>query len=357
MKGINILYFLVTQPSNLGDLIINKSYVDSLSKKGKVYIDDYNIPNKFKKYLYSGTTNVFPLRSKYRALSFKTLRGVLYFFNRNEFHYITKSPGPFNFSNNVKTIAKYTILFFYFLMFRIKKSKVLLIGSEFETNGIVGEFYFKFCFKFVDFLFTRSKVNRQKLKNIGIKNVDYSPDLCLNLKVKEQTIKCKDVVGFSFRKELENKVLSDRVEILVNYYINLGYDVLFFFQVESDKEFNQELFNKNKDKKGVLFRESLFWYDDIEKYSNFNYVISNRLHVLLLGLVHYAQPKALISQDNKFGIKIKNVLNSLQLDCIINFKQLNNFRFDDNDLSKKKIDRLLESNSMKIVDIINETII
>ena len=37
----NFYFLCITQPSNLGDLIINKMLVDELCRYGKVYVDAY----------------------------------------------------------------------------------------------------------------------------------------------------------------------------------------------------------------------------------------------------------------------------------------------------------------------------
>ena len=45
---MNSYFICATQPSNLGDLIINKMLIDELCRYGNVYVDAYGIPAEFK---------------------------------------------------------------------------------------------------------------------------------------------------------------------------------------------------------------------------------------------------------------------------------------------------------------------
>lgn len=49
---MNSYFICATQPTNLGDLVINKMLVDELCRYGKVFVDAYGLPEEFTKYLF-----------------------------------------------------------------------------------------------------------------------------------------------------------------------------------------------------------------------------------------------------------------------------------------------------------------
>lgn len=55
---MNSYFICATQPTNLGDLVINKMLVDELCRYGKVFVDAYGLPEEFTKYLFENKNAV-----------------------------------------------------------------------------------------------------------------------------------------------------------------------------------------------------------------------------------------------------------------------------------------------------------
>ena len=70
------------------------------------------------------------------------------------------------------------------------------------------------------------------------------------------------------------------------------------FQVEEDKLFAKVLAKSLKEYNLNVLSQCI-WYDNLDTYSKYDYVFSNRLHVLLLAAKYGAIPLALISKDLK----------------------------------------------------------
>ena len=57
---MNSYFLCISQPTNLGDLIINRMLILELSKYGNVYVDAYNTPVSFRKELF-GKSNIIDM--------------------------------------------------------------------------------------------------------------------------------------------------------------------------------------------------------------------------------------------------------------------------------------------------------
>ena len=79
----------------------------------------------------------------------------------------------------------------------------------------------------------------------------------------------------------------------------------FIFQVEEDSSFAQVL-AKNLKEYNLNVSSQCIWYENLNTYSKYDYVFSNRLHVLLLAAKYGAIPFALISKDLKEQKNIKH---------------------------------------------------
>lgn len=308
------VYLVATQYDNLGDLIINKCLIDELTKHVDLYVDTQNVSEEFSKQFLSND-KVKPLKKEY-GFTFKNLTLLKYIFSPQQtFTYFFKSPGPIGYKK-VKTFKDKIRRYIYNLIFETtskKGIKSFVIGSEatfkneYEKLG-----YAKFGKHFHKHLL-RSKSNVDLIKSVGINNVEYIPDLCFLLSNKVQNIESKSKVGVSFRDldDLKlNKDIEYSVKNFVDFYLQKGKEVVFFYQVDRDHDYTKSLFSKFKDDKRVSFREECLNYDNINIYADFESVISNRLHVVLLGFINNAITFPLIN-DNTSTNKIKGIYSSI----------------------------------------------
>lgn len=91
---MNSYFICATQPTNLGDLVINKMLVDELCRYGKVFVDAYGLPEEFTKYLFENK-NAVDVYDTYH-LSVKKLRlwGLSKLIKDENIRLYTHSPGP-----------------------------------------------------------------------------------------------------------------------------------------------------------------------------------------------------------------------------------------------------------------------
>lgn len=305
------IYFLVaTQPDNLGDLLINKMLIDELSKYGEVYVDAEGLPNKFKSYLLENeqTRNFVSVYggSLKRSSMFSLLPIV-----RREFDFYFKSPGPFGGEGYViNSLIKRIVMTYQFRYFAKGGLSVNAIGNDILLNNKLNIFFERINNKYFSNTFVRSISNLKELESQGIENVDFIPDVGF-LYNKYKNVKYKNKVFISFRNLNDSNYLKkilDYLTIVIPFFISQGLKIVFFYQVGSDRVFNITLYNKYKELYDCKLIEKCMWYDEIsDAYNKSSYVITNRLHVMILGIVHRAVPLLVLNSDAKTS-KINRIL-------------------------------------------------
>lgn len=313
------IYFLVaTQHDNLGDLLINKMLIDELAKQGSVYIDAAGLPNSFKNVLLRNK-NVINFEKEYNG-SLKRITGIKLMSKvKQDFTYYFKSPGPSGgIKLNFKGIFKSLILSFQYNYFNKGGLQLNLVGNDIIVDSMVDRFITKLDRNSFKNILVRSNENVNHLKKMGLKNVYFIPDVAFLYEMKNNIKKVKDNIYISFR-DLKDQSYKDKIinylEEIIPFYISLGLKIVFFYQVESDKNFNTDLFSKFKSDQ-VFFKDKCFEYDDIHNYHSAKYVITNRLHVMILGIMHNAVPLLVLNDDSKTS-KINRILSDNKLDNLI----------------------------------------
>ncbi|WP_158976820.1 polysaccharide pyruvyl transferase family protein [Cellulophaga sp. L1A9] len=308
-------FIIATQYDNLGDLIINKCLIDELTKHVELYIDTKNVSKEFINDIEKNK-KIKSLKKEYK-FSFKDPSFFKFIFKyKSEFSYIFKSPGPVFYRNKTSFKSKIRGKVFQIIYNQLKSSggKTFIIGSEITIESKNLNNTFIASTKYVEKFLVRSKKNTEFLQSLDIKNSEYIPDMCFLLKNKsEQKITTKNKVGISFRNLLNEKMNDQIIETtnnFVNHYLQKDLEVVFFYQVDRDYEFTKELFLKHSTKRHVSFLEQSLDLDGINLYSEFKAVLSNRLHVLLLGYINSSLTFPLI--DNNISTnKIKGVYESV----------------------------------------------
>jgi hypothetical protein len=302
------IYVLVaSQPNNLGDLIINRMLIAEILKYGEVYVDSYGLPQDFRGYLYfderiidvkerfGGTLKRFP---PFKILKLIKKEGFTHFF---------KSPGPTGTSFNLNNLA----LAYIYNYMRSSKIVVNFVGIDLTSDN---QLVFQLIKKGVGKFFVRSKQNISSLKDKSL-DLAYIPDLALLYEPKDKLPKMKKI-AISFRRIYSDyQLFLGSLNQVVSHLIKLGYEIEIFYQVKNDYDFNRQVYNDLKLDK-IHFKEQCLWYDDLSYYADKSFVVSNRLHVLLVGLLYNALPVAYIDSHYKVK-KIEDIFRSLKLDDFI----------------------------------------
>jgi|GEM_PF-2103316 len=310
----NILYLVATQYDNMGDLLINKCLVDELAKKGRVYLDTKGVPSNFKNVLLDNP-NVFELKD----ISDFSLKGkglLVLPFRKLDFDYFFKSPGPFGGFKTSKQKMHAFIFNYIFKVLKWKGIKSFLIGNDYMLESDFDKKMIKKYNNNLSGIFVRSKKNESILKDLQITKAAYSPDLCYVLNTKDVNVgneTKRDKVGISFRdlgKDV-NQQIEKSVDIFINYFSEKGIDVEIFYQVERDRDFNKYLFDKYKSE-NTSFRNEVLTWKEKNFYLDKKLVLSNRLHVLLLGQLHNCVPFSLTFNQTNTN-KINNIFDSVNM--------------------------------------------
>ncbi len=303
-------YFLcITQPTNLGDLVINKMLVDELCLYGKVYVDAYNTPERFRNVLTDNNSAIDLFKENgFSAKRFNLLRLYL-LAKREKIHFFVSSPGPIEGGNTLYSIAVSIIRY----VFKLAGAKNYCIGgccsSMISSHKIIRK-------GIVDHYFMRSyaSVNYINSKKNGL--ASYIPDLAYLLRMY-----ITPSLSYRVKSSSKNRVLINFREFndttgrfflwcqdIINAFSVAGHKVILYYQVESDFAFMNKLYQSTKSD-SVEFREDIVWYGDLAIYEDAMCVISNRLHSILIGAGYGAIPLACVS-EHKLTSKIQDVLES-----------------------------------------------
>ena len=326
---MNSYFLCVTQPTNAGDLVINRMLVEELSLYGKVFVDCYNCPDAFRTLLIGNNDNVIDV---YKEYGFTLKRGAFLPFakllKQSEIGLYTQSPGPLNKHSKWSLRISFSIIRNILSALHIPFVRIGCCCSKaISTNTNVIESqnvqYYVRSLNGVDFL--------KKFRDNGI---SYIPDLAYLYHYKANFASPKKIAVISFREVTDNydrflQWLRDCIAILISN----AYKIIFYYQVERDKEFMHRLYEQMKSDT-ICFKEDIVWYDKFDFYADKSIVISNRLHCLLMGAVYNTVPYAYVNNDKKVK-KISDVFeSSMGDDCS---------RFLSGDYNSEKLACLVEN--------------
>lgn len=314
-----ILYIVATQYDNLGDLLINKCLLSMLCKYGKVYVDTKNVPKHFKNILLGDSPNLVDLKVKHQ-ISFKGLGILSIPFRKNlNFSHVFKSPGPFGSSKSSLDKIRSTSIFLIFYLFQHLGAKGYFVGNDYIVSNKFDIFILKKFSSILSEIQVRSHINVKEISFYGVDNVKYIPDLCFAFKSKiVKNVKSKICISFRDLADEEWDIQLKRyIKTIIRFFSKENFQIEFFYQVERDMSYNKGLYDFfKKDFSSIKFRNDVINWNDIENYSNAKFVVSNRLHVLLLGQNYGAIPIAVLNNSSK-TVKIRNIFETIGLHFLI----------------------------------------
>lgn len=308
-------YSAFTCKGNVGDLLINKYQIEELAKHGEVYVDATGMPDDFREVLFdSQNTNIKDFIQtfgiKYRGL---TMLKVLSLLKKEGFTHFTKSPGPYaHIKFPIKTFLIRLIGAWGY--WKAKKNGMKVFAAGIDINFLNERRWlrkFNQCyFSLYYILGVRSYDNKSELSP-QLVNVSYMPDmafLCHAISSTKEKSKQKRI-AISFRKNEYTSLMKEVLKKICNIFHQQDYEIDIIYQVEEDKDMCEELASNLSDYH-PNYRQTILGYKDLGRYDDYDFVISNRLHVLLMGAAHQALPIALIGRNEKER-KISRVFNSV----------------------------------------------
>lgn len=314
-----------TQFSNLGDLIINKVLLILLQDMSdEVYIDIAGVPDWYLKNLMAGLdhrkfkkVNGLALYYAIAKLSFKDGSNVL-----------VLKPGGYMASKSLKVNVTRLLQGFILAVVRLFGNKVVRAPSSQQISRGVYKYIDQFRLRMVSTTFARDAESSKNLSNLKCKTVQ-APDLAdflthekyysTVLGIARNDNGSREKIVFSFRERIElNEVEFNSQELS-------KYEPFYVSQVFGD-EMHVDYLN---------FSLPVTTYDGsdssikeiIRLYTESKYVISNRLHVLMLALVSGAIPIAVCTSDDRkvsaymksigLGANVLDVDNDTTLDEVL----------------------------------------
>ena len=299
---MNSYFICATQPTNLGDLVINKMLVDELCRYGKVFVDAYGLPEEFTKYLFDDK-NAVDVYDTYH-LSVKKLRlwGLSKLIKDENIRLYTHSPGPLYNLRSYRNFA-FTAVNYLFKFYGVS---VQCIGNC-ASAAIVKKM--KLQRDGVDRFLLRSQESVDYADSFFPGKVSFIPDLAFLLKYQVNDGPKARKVAFNFRPAAKDiAILRKKCLDIIHEVIERGYEIVLYYQVKGDKEFMQSLYVEAGDDR-VSFRDDSLWYENMDFYQDKAFVISNRLHSLLIGAVYGAIP-IVFSDSQETCAKIGHVFNA-----------------------------------------------
>lgn len=336
---MNIYYICSCQYDNLGDLVINKMLVEELSRYGVVYVDFYSSPEEFKKYIISNS-NVVDIATAFnfslQSIHISSFIKLYSFIKRHKIMLLTHSPGP-RINSSFKARVFNMVLN---IILVLCGAKHVYIGNCFSAALFKGIKLPRTVFP-VYYLRSNESVAYAKAF-FPPQKVNYIPDMCFLLSEHNERHNFEKTVAFDFRPESSNwaTTLND-CKTLASYFIKSGYKVVLYYQVQSDKEFVERLYQEIESS-DVIYKRRIVWYDDLSFYKSVSAVVSNRLHSLLLAGAFGAYPIGVISENEK-TIKIKHVFESA-------FSGRDPLIFDVQQLVKTDIDDIIKNHRASIIN-------
>lgn len=312
---MKLFYSAYTCKGNTGDIIINKLQIEEYARYGEVYVDCTGMPNKFYNTIFDTKNPNIKDFVKCFGLNYrgKNMLRALKIMQKENFTHFTKSPGPYSYIKlPFNTFLIRIIGAFGFWLAGMFGMKVIAMGVDlnYKQEPKWLQRLNNFYFNIYDQIGIRSYKNQQELSQ-NLRNVIYVPDMAFLYSVLSDSFKTSDSrrIALSFRKVENEECFIEKIKIICNFFLGKKYEIDIVYQVDEDKSFCQRIFN-TLNENSIHFVDTLIDYYSLDIYTKYDFVISNRLHVLLIAAISGAVPYGLVMQSVKEN-KILNVFSSI----------------------------------------------
>lgn len=335
----NIIFFqAMTQYENLGDLVINKTLLDSLRQYGMLVINVRGVPEWFCQELEIADYE----RASNHRMGFKITLLVSAFkslFQPDSKIYFILTPGHhYNISMNFSRVIYLLKIISYSFLLKIIGVRICRFGASIGPFSKIYQIAEKCMAELMYFYSVRDTKSENYAKTIGISKVELFPDLAWSMKLHDaksnflENLLIKEYVIFSFREyphALEHPgIYKDRLYLILDEIVkivcrNSQKKIIISYQVSRDYEFCRQISNRYKNEYNVIFIEKQIDVQSIyEFYSQSSIIFSNRLHALIFGMVCGSTPIAIV--DGLKHDKITGIFSEMKLmDLVVDISQEN----------------------------------
>jgi hypothetical protein len=312
-----IVYFSArTQFENMGDLLINRALLLIVNDEAELVIDTKNVPSWYIDLLTADLKRIKLVKSFfYYSLIRQAMRK-----KSNNRLFLFLKPGGYIGINNIKMGSFRFLQGILFRLLHVFSINVVRAPSSHSNSSKIWKLIDRFRLSAVDAQLIRDSLSIELLEKQNF-NVQKIPDLAFYyFKNNNDTIfnsanvsKLSFEYTISFRKP-RNLIDFEIYKSVLTFVKNKTANIAFTSQVEFDDTINSGFSSELNTPIFIYNRDKITIQNVLDTYSKSKFVISNRLHVLLVALLCGATPIALVGPNDK---KIKGVFEDLGLERLI----------------------------------------
>jgi len=288
-----------TQYENLGDALINRELIGLLSAQGKLVVDVSGVPVWFVDML-ALPADAVRVRGQLRLLGHMVLRRLA---GHRVYHFFIPGGMRGEYSRHQFFRKCVSLLPYYALS--LLGARFCQVGLSFESLGPRHTAYLRLRNRVMHAFHVRDRGSSELLTSLGVAHCGLLPDLAFNtFESGRREIRPTAAACFSFRTDQHLEQLEDCYEAMQRAIRALPKQTRYFLvvQVERDRAGMETIRARLRDELGIearIHQETR----DIERlrdfYRGMDVVISNRLHVLLLGAGVGARSIAYVDEANQ----------------------------------------------------------
>ena len=353
----SVLYYKgYTQYHNIGDQLINKSLLDLFREHAAILISDAKMPDFYLDNLEISTSEWVSHKGRgfHRALVSDALQAC---FDKEKKIYFLASPPGHQFDNSFITGCKYVFTGLFYLLLYVLGVHIIKIGFSIGPLSAMGKVGERFRAMFVRNYYVRDSISLRYVHDLGIRHAKFFPDLCWSYQPQQQKSLPSQLI-LTLEKKLPKVVLSFRnavhgdgegdaysqslvqllEQVLARYSKQFEFEIA--YQVSSDKNFSELLYETFRKKYPITLREEQIDLRGAEYYHSADFVLTNRLHVALLAYKFNCLPAILT--DIEQHAKINGIFSDAGLrELLIDTQEETVIALDNVDLFFQNKQRLL----------------
>ena len=322
---IKIFFKTTADFNNTGEVLIYKSLLEFLRNYGEIIVNDDNTIDK-----------TFLSRicvQKEERLSSLTNSNFLPYMlrlclSKNKVALVT-GVGDHKISN-IKDSIKNILSFNFLLLLRLFGLKIIRIGASMSFNGRIALLSEKLVSIPINHYYVRDSISYSNCLKAGVKKCKIAPDLSWGYSIKyNKEKKERECVYMTFRPycdDIKNNIdykehLTNVIIYVINALTQQNYKIVLCYQCLKDYEYMQYIYKNVANNDNVQLLNEMITLDNADKYyCNAKFILSNRLHCLLLGY-KFDAPTICLTDVDKHK-KIVGIFNDNNIsDAIIDIKQ------------------------------------
>ena len=330
MKNKPVLYHIdaKTQSDNLGDLVINAVLANEISKKHKIRVNTFGCSDSYSS-MFSGKET-----TKIRETKLQTLISLIKKTKSEKVVYIL-NPGHHFIKQ--KTPLKHILKLMFYAALRANGIELIRLGASLGPNSKAGDWCEIALSKLCTLYTARESISYEYSKKLGITKVTSCPDMAFLIATPCEISRHRHQHILSFREGvlLNDTTNKNSITHIIPSELPKKISTLsvFLSQVTRDENFNSALCESTPAAKNLGAYPQISHEDIFDNYAHADFVLSNRLHVLLFSASQGAIPIPVIRASSH--TKITGVFESAGLGKLI-------FDLDKSDSLAAHIERILE---------------